>query len=86
LRRRLTPLDSETKFLPIDKTLASAASYPPLQKTQGRGTRSFETGKKNRSERTGHPPEHSAGKPVTKQIEDFIDVYPFLFWQLGAKE
>jgi hypothetical protein len=29
-----------------DKTIVSAASYPPLQKTQGRGTRSFETGKK----------------------------------------
>ncbi len=40
LCRTLTPLDSETKFLPNDSTLASAASYPPLQKTQGRGTHS----------------------------------------------
>jgi prolyl oligopeptidase len=29
---------------------------------------------------------HGAGKPVTKQIEEFTDVYSFLFWQLGAKE
>jgi len=26
---------------------------------------------------------HGAGKPVTKQIEEFTDVYSFLFWQLG---
>jgi prolyl oligopeptidase len=25
---------------------------------------------------------HGAGKPVTKQIEEFTDVYSFLFWQL----
>ena len=25
---------------------------------------------------------HGAGKPVTKQIEEFTDVYTFLFWQL----
>jgi len=29
---------------------------------------------------------HGAGKPVTKQIEEFTDVYLFLFWQLGLKE
>jgi len=29
---------------------------------------------------------HGAGKPVTKQIEEFTDVYLFLFWQLGVKE
>jgi prolyl oligopeptidase len=28
---------------------------------------------------------HGAGKPVTKQIEEFTDVYSFLFWQLGAR-
>ncbi len=29
---------------------------------------------------------HGAGKPVTKQIEEFTDVYSFLFWQLGIKK
>jgi len=29
---------------------------------------------------------HGAGKPVTKQIEEFTDTYSFLFWQLGVKE
>jgi len=29
---------------------------------------------------------HGAGKPVTKQIEEFTDLYSFLFWQLGTKE
>jgi len=29
---------------------------------------------------------HGAGKPVSKQIEEFTDVYSFLFWQLGVKE
>jgi len=29
---------------------------------------------------------HGAGKPVIKQIEEFTDVYSFLFWQLGVKE
>lgn len=28
---------------------------------------------------------HGAGKPVTKQIEEYTDVYSFLFWQLGMK-
>ncbi|HYM78630.1 MAG TPA: prolyl oligopeptidase family serine peptidase [Candidatus Dormibacteraeota bacterium] len=28
---------------------------------------------------------HGAGKPVTKQIEEFTDVYSFLFWQVGVK-
>jgi prolyl oligopeptidase len=29
---------------------------------------------------------HGAGKPVAKQIEEFTDVYSFLFWQLGVKQ
>jgi prolyl oligopeptidase len=29
---------------------------------------------------------HGAGKPVTKQIEEFTDIYSFLFWQLGVDE
>jgi len=29
---------------------------------------------------------HGAGKPVTKQIEEFTDVYSFLFWQMGVRE
>jgi prolyl oligopeptidase len=29
---------------------------------------------------------HGAGKPVAKQIEEFTDVYSFLFWQLGVGE
>jgi len=29
---------------------------------------------------------HGAGKPVTKQIEEYTDLYSFLFWQLGVKE
>jgi hypothetical protein len=32
-----------------DKPMISAASYPPLHKTQGRGTHSFITGKKKPS-------------------------------------
>lgn len=28
---------------------------------------------------------HGAGKPVTKQIEEDVDIYSFLFWQLGVK-
>jgi prolyl oligopeptidase len=28
---------------------------------------------------------HGAGKPVAKQIEEFTDIYSFLFWQLGVK-
>ena len=28
---------------------------------------------------------HGAGKPITKQIEEFTDLYSFLFWQLGVK-
>ncbi|MGC2273062.1 MAG: prolyl oligopeptidase family serine peptidase [Candidatus Sulfotelmatobacter sp.] len=27
---------------------------------------------------------HGAGKPVTKQIEEYTDIYSFLFWQLGV--
>jgi prolyl oligopeptidase len=29
---------------------------------------------------------HGAGKPVAKQIEEFTDIYSFLFWQLGVSE
>jgi prolyl oligopeptidase len=28
---------------------------------------------------------HSAGKPVSKQIDDMVDQFAFLFWQLGVK-
>jgi prolyl oligopeptidase len=28
---------------------------------------------------------HGAGKPVSKQIEEGVDIYSFLFWQLGVK-
>jgi prolyl oligopeptidase len=28
---------------------------------------------------------HGAGKPVTKQIEEQVDIYSYLFWQLGVK-
>jgi prolyl oligopeptidase len=29
---------------------------------------------------------HGAGKPVTKQIEEYTDIYSFLFWQVEVKE
>jgi prolyl oligopeptidase len=29
---------------------------------------------------------HGAGKSVTKQTEEYTDVYSFLFWQIGVKE
>ena len=29
---------------------------------------------------------HGQGKPVTKQIEEYTDIYSFLFWQAGVKE
>jgi len=29
---------------------------------------------------------HGAGKPVAKQIEEFTDVYSFLFWQVAVRE
>jgi prolyl oligopeptidase len=28
---------------------------------------------------------HGAGKPVSKQVEEGVDIYSFLFWQLGVK-
>lgn len=28
---------------------------------------------------------HGAGKPITKQVEDWTDIFSFLFWQLGLK-
>ena len=29
---------------------------------------------------------HGAGKPISKQVEEYTDIYSFLFWQLGMKE
>jgi prolyl oligopeptidase len=29
---------------------------------------------------------HGAGKPISKQVEEFTDIYSFLFWQLGMKQ
>jgi len=29
---------------------------------------------------------HGAGKPVGKQIEEYVDIYSYLFWQLGVRE
>jgi len=26
---------------------------------------------------------HGAGKPISKVVEDWTDIYSFLFWQLG---
>jgi prolyl oligopeptidase len=26
---------------------------------------------------------HGAGKPISKQVEEWTDIYSFLFWQLG---
>ena len=28
---------------------------------------------------------HGAGKPIAKQVDDLVDIYSFLFWQLGMK-
>jgi prolyl oligopeptidase len=28
---------------------------------------------------------HGAGKPISKQVEEFTDIFSFLFWQLGVK-
>ncbi|HEX7958582.1 MAG TPA: prolyl oligopeptidase family serine peptidase [Terriglobales bacterium] len=28
---------------------------------------------------------HGAGKPISKQVEEYTDIYSFLFWQLGVK-
>jgi prolyl oligopeptidase len=28
---------------------------------------------------------HGAGKPISKRIEESVDIYSFLFWQLGVK-
>jgi hypothetical protein len=41
-----------------------AASYPPLQKTQGRGTHNLETGKRN-LQRVGHPPNQITAAGMT---------------------
>ena len=39
-----------------DKLMVQAASYPPLQRTQGRGTQSSGTGKGKKARRKGGPP------------------------------
>lgn len=28
---------------------------------------------------------HGAGKPISKQVEEYTDIYSFLFWQMGMK-
>jgi prolyl oligopeptidase len=28
---------------------------------------------------------HGAGKPITKLVDDWTDIYSFLFWQLEVK-
>jgi prolyl oligopeptidase len=28
---------------------------------------------------------HGAGKPIAKQIDDLVDIYSFLLWQVGTK-
>jgi prolyl oligopeptidase len=28
---------------------------------------------------------HGAGKPISKQVEEYTDIYSFLLWQLGVK-
>lgn len=28
---------------------------------------------------------HGQGKPIAKQVDDLVDIYSFLFWQLGVK-
>jgi hypothetical protein len=40
--------------------ILQTASYPPLPKTQGRGTHSFGPGKKSDAENLGHPPKDGA--------------------------
>ena len=42
-------------------------------------------GRENSADIEIHYEDHGAGKPVTKQIEEFTDIYSFLFWQLGVK-
>jgi hypothetical protein len=49
--------------------MVRAASCPPLQKTQGRGTHSFGTGSR-KTERVGHPP--IAGHPVTFSVDNYL--------------
>jgi len=50
--------------------MLSAASYPPLHKTQERGTHSFAAGKgKSKYERLGHPPPAAA----TVEGSDFLE-------------
>ena len=53
-----------------NKLMVQAASYPPLQRTQGRGTQSSGTGKaKKRGGRAGHPPHRIGPAPAANQVE-----------------
>src|SRR5450432_1091518 len=47
---------SATQAAGVANPMVPAASYPPLQRTQGRGTQSSGTGKNERDRRVGHPP------------------------------
>ena len=50
--------------------MGPAASCPPLQKTQERGTHSLEKGRKIRAERAGHPSKRQCikgGPPAKRQ-------------------
>jgi RHS repeat-associated protein len=53
------------------KPMVTAASYPPLQKTQGRGTPSFAMGKRNATERVGHPPDAFTYDPNTGRMASY---------------
>ncbi len=55
-----------------DKSMVSAASYPPLQKTQERGTHSFESGKKNHG-KAGPPARISLMLLVIPTCDEIID-------------
>ena len=56
--------------------MVSAASYPPLQKTQGRGTHSLDTGSENRIERPGHPPQAVVEQGTGKEDDAGADGHP----------
>jgi hypothetical protein len=46
----------------MTSNMVQAASYPPLQKAQGRGTQNSGTGRTNT--KGGHPPEDEIALPV----------------------
>ncbi len=54
------------------ESLALAASYPPLQKTQGRGTHSLGTGSGNNIESPGHPPKHRTKQQSPRSTKGFL--------------